>query len=80
MDNQNQKRTKQDQVFGFRVNFEESAQFGVHFLQNNLDQTEVKPFFHEAQRVGFANFEDQSGVDWKITHNKADNTYTISRR
>lgn len=76
----NSKKTKKEQVHGFWVTFEESAEFGVHFLQNNLDLNEVKPFFHEAQRLGFANFEDQSGVDFKITYNRADNTYTVSRR
>jgi hypothetical protein len=78
MDEKN--KQKKDQVHGFRVSFEEGDQFGVHFLQNNLELDEVKPFFHEAQRVGFANFEDQSGVDWKITYNRSEGNYTISRR
>jgi|GEM_PF-1155621 len=80
MDNKKKDKIKQGQVHGFRIKFDESTRFGVDFLQRNLDSTEVKPFFHEAQRTGSANFEDQSGGDWKITHNKADGTYTISRR
>lgn len=78
--NKNQNQNKKEQVHGYWVQSDNQGQPGVHFLQNNLEKNEVLPYFNQAKRSGSADFEDQSGVDWKIIHNKADNTYVVTRR
>jgi len=79
MDNNN-KNLKKERVHGFWVEFDEKAEPTVHYLQGHLDFNEVRTYFDEARKRGFADFEDRQGINWRLTCNRQSGTFTLVHR
>lgn len=72
-------RMHQDKINGRTVMVEEGAEEGLRYLKYDLQSSESDVFFHEAKRIGKADFEGDQDHNFTLRRN-TDGTYTISRR
>lgn len=71
---------QKDTLYGYYVSYDDEVAYdGFAYLRDRLDQSEAIVFFHEASRIGKADFEDDYGRDFTLTKND-DGTFTITRR
>lgn len=54
-------------ILGHTVSYEESANRGIYYLTRLIDQKEAKVFFDQAFSKGLAFFEDQTGINYKLS-------------
>ncbi|MFA4873374.1 MAG: hypothetical protein WC659_05560 [Patescibacteria group bacterium] len=67
-------------IHGHKVVVDKGAESGYRHLTRELSEPESLVFFHEAKMRGHAEFEDRYNHNFTLTHNRAEATYTISRR
>lgn len=70
---------KEVYIHGLKVRYEEDAQYGIEYLQRDLDRAEARVFFDQAKRKKFASFEDGQDRDYTLSYNN-DGSYSLSRR
>lgn len=55
-------------IHGHTVNFEDDAEPGIYYLTHDLNPEEQKVFFDQAYSHGSAEFENHSGIRFKLVH------------
>lgn len=54
-------------IQGHVVSYEQNASRGIRYLTQMIDPKEAKVFFDQAYSRGSADFEDQMGVNYRLT-------------
>lgn len=66
-------------VHGFKVFGASDAEYGINYLDHDLDYEEAKVFFRTARYMGKAKFEDDHERNYTLKYN-GDGTYTVEKR
>lgn len=53
-------------IYGYPVSYEENANNGIRYLQNDLDFQEARVFFEQAKQKGMAPFEDDQNRQYTL--------------
>ncbi|HOM33400.1 MAG TPA: hypothetical protein PK168_02335 [Candidatus Paceibacterota bacterium] len=70
---------KKDYLYGYYIQYDESAYDGYTYLRDRLDRDEVVVFLETAYHKGEAPFEDDYGRNYLLSKN-SDGTYLLTRR
>jgi hypothetical protein len=69
-------------LHGFNLKYDgETAQMGVHYLKDKIDESEAKAFFDEARHSyeAKAHFKDSHGYNFTLVFDGGNN-YTVRQR
>lgn len=70
---------KDRRIHGYRVRYEDDVIGCVRYLENELDENELKALFDEARRRRMAEFEDSRERDYILTYSSS-GIYTLTKR
>ena len=65
-------------VHNYSLQYPKDCDAGRYYLAYRLDAEQVKVFFDQARSHGHADFEDQNGHKFRLTHDSGDGSNVLS--
>lgn len=73
--------SKVEYIYGYKVRYEEDAQDGASYLEDELDHEEADVFFYYAKKSGkSAPFEDDNDRDFMLEYDDDDEIYVVKKK
>jgi hypothetical protein len=67
-------------IYGFWVNYDDSAYDGIRYLRDDLSREEAVVFFDQARQKGSAQFEDDYEKQFILYYESGSSSYILARR